>query len=70
MRVKKLEYKIITTSGTAQSPANIDKAIENAGEEGWEVTSIKREQHPSDDTKTEEVLCVLRREVKAKAAKI
>ena len=69
MKVKKLEYKIITTSGTTQSPANIDKAIKNAGYEDWEVTSISREKHPSDSNKTEEVMCVLRREVKANAAK-
>lgn len=67
MKVKKLEYKIITTSGTVQNPANIDKAIENAGREGWEVTSISREKHPSDNDKTEEVMCVLRREVEANA---
>ncbi|WP_157558759.1 DUF4177 domain-containing protein [Microscilla marina] len=68
MKNTKLEYKIITTSGTNQTPANIDKAIANAGEEGWEVTSISHDKHPSDQTKTEEIMCVLRREVKAKAA--
>ncbi|HAS40999.1 MAG TPA: hypothetical protein DCS93_10985 [Microscillaceae bacterium] len=68
MKATKLEYKVITSSGTAQSPANIDQAIANAGQEGWEVTSITRDKHPSDQTKDEEVVCVLRREVKGKAA--
>ena len=68
MKAKKIEYKIITSAGTAQSPANIDEAIENAGREGWEVTSISRDKHPSDQNKTEEVVCVLRRVVKANAA--
>lgn len=70
MKATKLEYKVITSSGTPQNPADIDQAIENAGQEGWEVTSITRDKHPSDGTKTEEVVCVLRRKVQAKAAPI
>jgi len=68
MKATKLEYKVITSSGTTQTPANIDQAIANAGQEGWEVTSITHNKHPSDHTKSEEVVCVLRREVNAKAA--